>query len=212
MIKMNDGELWRNYPEFSFIEGSTIGRVRTIDRYVKTKNGKRLIKGHILKQWYNRNGYLLVTFRANGKMIKKQVHRIIASCFLPNPDSLEQINHKNCVRDDNKVANLEWCSASYNCQYREEHGGASSRSVIAVNIKTLEALRFSSRAKAADSLGVYSTSISAVVKGKLKQTGGYWFTNADKKAVEIVEIKFGDTMARKVDKLMSDKELFATNL
>lgn len=178
---MSGGELWRPYPEFPFIEGSTIGRVRTTDRYVKTKNGKRLIKGHILKQWHNRNGYLLVTFRVGGKIVKRQVHRIIAACFLPNPDSLKQINHKNCVRDDNKVVNLEWCSASYNCKYREEHGKASSRPVIAVNIKTLESLRFPSRAVAANSLGVYSTSISAVITGKLKQTGGFWFTEDENK-------------------------------
>ena len=206
MIKMNDVEVWRTYPEFPFIEGSTIGRIRTLDRAVSRGKGMYVVKGHILKQWYNRNGYLLVTFRVNGKIVKRQVHRIIASCFLQNPDSLEQINHKNCVRDDNKIENLEWCSASYNCQYREEHGGASSRSVISVNIKTMEASWFPSRAKAADSLGVYSTSISAVVKGKLKQTGGLWFTNADNNAVEKVRDKFGCTIARKVEQLMSKKE------
>ena len=178
---MSGDEVWRPYREFPFVEGSTLGNVRTTDRYINTKNGNRLIKGRILKQWYSRTGYLLVTFRVNGKLIRKQVHRIIAGCFLPNPDNLPQVNHKNCVRDDNVVTNLEWCSASYNSQYREKYGKATGRPVIAVNIKTLKVLRFSSRAAAAHSLGVYSTSVSAVIRGKLKQTGGFWFTEDESK-------------------------------
>lgn len=178
---MGDNEVWEPYPEFPFIEGSTLGNVRTIDRYINTKNGTRLIKGRVLKQWYNKNGYLLVTFVANGKQVKKQVHRIIAECFLQNPNNLPQVNHKNCIRDDNRIMNLEWCSASYNSKYREKYGKATGRPIVAVDIKTLKVSRFKSRAEAADLLGIYSTSISAVVRGKLRQTGGFWFTEDDSK-------------------------------
>lgn len=178
---MDNVEVWCPYPEFTFMEGSTWGRVRTLDRVVPRGRGTYFVKGHILKPWYNRNGYLLVTFNVNGKIARRQVHRIIASCFLPNPDSLEQVNHKNCIRDDNKVANLEWCSASYNCQYREKYGKATGRPLYAFNLETQEESHFKSRAEAADSLGIYSTSISAVIRGKLRQTGGFWFTEDDSK-------------------------------
>ena len=214
MIKMNDGEVWRSYPEFPFIEGSTLGRVRTTDRYIKTKNGKRLIKGRILKQFHNRGGYLYVHFSLNGKTVNRYVHRIITSCFLTNPDNWLEVNHKDNNPLNNNVVNLEWCTPEYNIEYREKYGisakeaaRAKRKPLIAFNLRTSEMLWFQSQNEAGRFLGADQGGISAVIKGKCKQFGGYWFTNADKDAVEDVETKFGDKVAREVEQLISKKEL-----
>ena len=66
---MNKSEVWKTYPEFDFIQGSNLGRVKTVDRVVKTKNGMRLIKGHILKQQLDRYGYWFV--RADSSAVEK---------------------------------------------------------------------------------------------------------------------------------------------
>lgn len=67
-------------------------------------HGNEII-GHI-----DRNGYRNVII--NGKTLL--VHRIIAQAFIPNPDNLPQINHKDGVKTNNNIINLEWCNRSEN--------------------------------------------------------------------------------------------------
>jgi len=206
-VKM-ESKIWKPYPSIEWLQGSRFGDVRTLDHYVTTKNGqKRLYKGHVLKQQRHKDGYMYVQFRVNGKKVHLSVHRIIAACFLPNPIGLEQVNHIDCNRTNNRLYNLEWCDGSYNQQYVEKHGKARGQRVIAINLKTLEASRFPSQHEAARQLGAYQTVIKDVIKGQRKQTHGYYFTNADSQAVESVRAKFGDSVARKVEQLMSENEL-----
>ena len=61
--------------------------------------------------------YFMVTLCINCKPQKKRVHIVIAETFIPNPDNLPQVNHKNENTFINTVDNLEWCTASYNINY-----------------------------------------------------------------------------------------------
>lgn len=74
--------------------------------------------GKSLKFSDNGKGYKLVTF-SNGETIKKNfyVHRIIAECFVANPDGLKIVNHINLNRSDNSFTNLEWCTQAYNINH-----------------------------------------------------------------------------------------------
>lgn len=208
---MND-EVWKTYPEYPFIQGSNLCRVRTIDRYVTCKNGrKRFVKGQVLTQYDNDHRYMQVNFKVNGKQVHRGVHRIIAACFLPNPLGLPEVNHIDCNRTNNHFNNLEFCTHEYNMKYREKYGTSAAeacgRSVIAVNFETHEVLRFGSQHEAARQLGAKTGNINRVIKGNRKQTHGYWFTYADDNAVEAVRVKFGDSVADKVAELMNKKEL-----
>lgn len=65
-----------------------------------------------------KTGYNRVTMTNKGRKRKScYVHRMIALAFLPNPDNLPQINHKDENKSNNKVSNLEWCNAKYNANY-----------------------------------------------------------------------------------------------
>lgn len=66
-----------------------------------------------VKQSVNNCGYL--QFSCNG--ITTVSHRFIAECFIPNPNNFPEINHKNEIKSDNRVDNLEWCDRSYNINY-----------------------------------------------------------------------------------------------
>ena len=70
-----------------------------------------------LKQNENTQGYKHVCLSKNGKSKTIPVHRIVALSYLPNPDNLPSVNHKDEVKTNNIVGNLEWCSIKYNNTY-----------------------------------------------------------------------------------------------
>lgn len=173
-------EIWKVHPEFNFIEVSNLGRVRTMDRVVPNGKGARVIKGKILTQAPNNKGYLRVHINVNGKQVIRRVHRLVAQTFIYNPDNLPQINHKDNNPANNNVSNLEWCTPEYNIEYKEKHGTSAAEAlgvpVYAINLETLEVLRFESQMKAGMKLRINQSNIGAVLKGRYKQAGGFWFT------------------------------------
>ena len=71
----------------------------------------------IMKQYDNGYGYLVVEFRKNGRRKHLRVHRLVAGAFIPNPENLPEVNHKDEDKHNNFVTNLEWCTSSYNKCY-----------------------------------------------------------------------------------------------
>lgn len=192
----NEEEIWKAHPEYAGIEVSTLGRVRTLDKMVWNGWGTWLMKGRVLKQYELRNGYTQVSVKVNGKFINKMVHRLVAQTFIPNPDNLPQVNHKNCSRADNRVSNLEWCNNSYNQKYRNKFGVSQAEKtgypLFAVNLATNEVLHFRAKREAGRELGVNRKNINDVLKGTKKAAHGFWFVNDDGHAVDVVKSKLHD--------------------
>lgn len=115
-------EEWRPVVGYEgFYEVSNTGKVRSLDRCVQQRNMYKevthIYRGRELKLKKHRDGYLVATL-CKGKTMKCfQVHRIVASAFIPNPDRLPQINHKDENKQNNNVNNLEWCTSKYNNNY-----------------------------------------------------------------------------------------------
>lgn len=89
---------------------SNLGRVKSLN-YMHTG------KEHLLRLLKNGGGYLQVDLWNCGKMKRYSVHRLVAMAFIPNPDNLPQVNHKDEDKLNNCVDNLEWCDGKYNSNY-----------------------------------------------------------------------------------------------
>lgn len=83
---------------------------------------KRLDKPITRKLKVDKHGYFVVCLKANGVSKTCTVHRLVAMAFLPNPNGLTQINHKDGNKLNNAVQNLEWCSPQVNIQHAYKHG------------------------------------------------------------------------------------------
>lgn len=113
-------EIWKDIKEFEgYYQVSNLGRVRSVDRivYDTVRNRYRLLKGKVLIQRDNGHGYLGVMFCKEHIIYNKYVHRLVAEAFLPNPDNLPSVNHKDENKANNRVDNLEWCTFYYNNEY-----------------------------------------------------------------------------------------------
>ena len=104
-------EIWKDIQGYEGLyQVSNLGRVRSLN-YKKTKTVK------ILKLTSNTKGYLQLILHKNGEISSRKVHRLVAEAFIPNPDGLPQVNHKDENKQNNCVDNLEWCTNYYNAWY-----------------------------------------------------------------------------------------------
>lgn len=110
-------EVWKDVVGYEGLyQISNLGNIKSFKRY---KEGK------ILNPKSDKDGYKEIGIRDfNGDRKFKRVHRLVAECFLENPNNYEYINHKDNNPANNVVSNLEWCTIEYNNKYRFEHGNA----------------------------------------------------------------------------------------
>lgn len=117
-------EIWSKIRGFPSYEVSSLGRVRSLDR--KTFHAGwgrfRSIKGRLLKPRLHKQGYVKVVLCKDGEEFNKYIHRLVAETFLINPENKAEVNHKNGVKSDNKVTNLEWVSRNENIKHSVSTG------------------------------------------------------------------------------------------
>lgn len=145
-IENLEGEIWKPIAGYEGLyEVSNLGRVKSIERYTEYKNCKsthrigikskvngRVVKGRICC------GYHYVGLTKEGVCKNYRVHRLVAMTFIPNPNNLPIINHKDENRLNNSVGNLEWCDQKYNANYGNARKKLSSSLIKSIGVKIIQ--------------------------------------------------------------------------
>ena len=108
-------EIWKSINNYPNYEISNLGRIKSLERYVKhSKKGLRIVKEKILKTPI-RNGYFYIElYDINGISKKHNIHRLLAVAFIPNPDNLPIVEHLNDIKTDIRLENLVWSTLKSN--------------------------------------------------------------------------------------------------
>ena len=153
-------------------------------RYEITNNGRcrsLLMRKKELKPLEDRNGYLhYILTDSESKRHLCFVHRLVALNFIPNPDNLPEINHKDENKKNNNVDNLEWCDRKYNINYgtciervaKANTNGKKSKPVLQFNIYGEFVCEWPSMMEAHRN-GFTFSAISRCCRGKKKSHKGF---------------------------------------
>jgi len=117
----NYEEIWKDIPNYEGLyQVSNLGRIKSLKRKVRSKGGSfKIVKERFLRSWMNR-GYSQVDLSKNNKTKAFSVHRIVMIAFIG--ESELDVNHKNGIKTDNRLENLEYCTKSENMLHAYKKG------------------------------------------------------------------------------------------
>ena len=178
-------ETWKNIKGYEGLyQVSNEGRVRSL----KFGRMKILLQASL-------RGYKLVGLSKDGVVKTYQVHRLVAVAFIPNPENKPQVDHINCVRDDNRAENLRWVTAqenNLNPITREKHIGRlvnrEDQSIMVEQYtKSGELVRTYNSISETSKYGFCFGCVSKCVKGKRRTHKGYVWVKKKKEEVTYAE-------------------------
>jgi hypothetical protein len=122
-------EVWKDIEGYEGLyQVSNIGRVKSLQRIApRSKFGNIPVKERILKFGKNRCGYNYVNLKLFSVSKTFTVHRLVTKAFLPNMENKPDVNHKNGIKTDNRVKNLEWVTTSENVKHSFKNGFQSNK-------------------------------------------------------------------------------------
>lgn len=167
-------EIWKDIPGYEgMYQASTSGRIKS---FFTHRYSELNIEGKILSvQMYY--GYITVKLSINNTQKRYKVHRLIAMTFIPNPACKAQVNHKNGIKTDNTVSNLEWCTREENMKHARDTGlremmygqnntNAKLKEADVIDIRSKYSLGNCTYKNLSDEYRVSTHAIRAIITGK----------------------------------------------
>lgn len=177
-----EGEVWKEIEGFEvYYQVSNLGRVKSLERKIKHMSGFRTKKESIMIQTLTRFGYYRIKLIDGENRSMKLVHRIVLDAFLNNKNVFLEINHKNGIKTDNNLDNLEWVTRSENMKHAFKNGLNKSRDMKGENganskLKNKDVLKIREllmKLKPKEIASIYGVSFSCVSKIKLGKRWGH---------------------------------------
>jgi hypothetical protein len=194
-------EEWKDIEGYEgYYQVSNHGRIRSLDRYVQSKNKKTLKKGMIRKLQTSHKGYSTITLLKHGEYKTFQVHRLVAIAFIDNPNNKPQVNHIDCNKENNTPNNLEWATQDENMKHAVENNifknfSEKQRKAVVKNQKHATKARrrkvsqltldgefikqYKSIAQAEKETGTNNSKITMCCRGIRNQSNGYKWKYAE---------------------------------
>ena len=161
--KDSEMEIWRDIDGFDGYQVSNLGNVRSLN-YNGTGN-VQILKSSLSG---SNRAYKSVSMQVADKVIRRNVHRLVARAFIPNPNDLPEINHIDEDGTNNKVNNLEWCDRIYNLNYgnrTQKFSDSKSIPILQLNLDGTLVKEWKSQTEAARVLGLDLGSLSHCLHG-----------------------------------------------
>lgn len=134
------------------------------------------ITNKLLSHSVDNHGYVIIQLQQKCKRKNFKLHRLLAVLFIPNPDNLPVVNHKDGNKLNNELSNLEWVTYLYNNVHAIETGlrtKTSNKPVIATELATGIEREFGSGAECARYIDTSSGNVSRILIGRRKTAKGY---------------------------------------
>ena len=158
-----------------------LGEVLSCARVRSNGNGSYLQKQIVMRP-YGRQ-YLRVALNMDGKRHETSIHSLLAIHFIPNPHNKPIINHKNGIKKDNSLENIEWATYAENNQHAHDTGlkvGHGRKGVIAYDLSGNEVARYVSALGASKSTGISRPNITRCIRGGRPTAGGFVWKFTDR--------------------------------
>ena len=176
-------EVWKDIRGYEGLyQVSSLGKVKSCEKMIfHFRGGLRKLKEKERKLVFDSDGYLVVDLYKEGKGKMNKVHRLVATAFIENTQNKKCVNHKNGIKSDNKVENLEWCTNSENQIHAFETGLKkpqinNEKSVLMYGKMNGEfVMEFKSIAKASEYLNCKRCDVSSVLRGRQKSVRNHTF-------------------------------------
>lgn len=160
----------------------TLGNVVSLPK----QKGSRFVNEYkIIKSKTNREGYKEVALSKDGNTRTILLHRLIASHFIENPNEYRCVNHKNGIKTDNRIENLEWCSASQNTRHAYQNNLGGFRDFANNGIKKMNEFNAYIFVKLIDKSGKEYDFDSAVSAASFIKTSNNEITRAIRKSQKV---------------------------
>jgi len=176
-------EIWKDIEGYECLyQVSNLGRVRSLGRDLmrKSRYGTMApyhIAGRVLKPLHSQGDYCYVhLFDKDGTSTNHKVHRLVAKAFVSNPDNLNEVNHVDEDKDNNRADNLEWCKHVDNCNHGTRNERSAVKRGIQVEQLTLDGHHvafYQSACEASRQTGIARKGINDCCRRHIKTAGGY---------------------------------------